>query len=386
MQATGLITEYNPFHNGHLYHAKVARKLSGCDCVIAVMSGNFTQRGEVALVDKWSRATMALQSGAVDLIVELPPQWSVQSADYFAKGGVQLLSSLQCSSIVFGTDVKERVDYETFGRFAVEQEEVINQKVRDFPQKSASFPEKMTSIYQALLPEFTLDFSSPNHILAMGYARENAKLAQPMKLQPIQRVGASFHDTLVNGKIASATAIRLALAESGDISKAVPPATLQLLQEATMVSWENLFPFLRYKLLSTSAEELHAIYQMSEGLEYRLKEKIEQAQNFEDFLAKIATKRYTAGRLKRLLCYCLWNATEEEIRLAQSKTSLHVLGMNEIGQRYLKEKKESMTLPVISKISKREETTKFMVRVDSIFQLANPKIKEQSRGRFPVKV
>ena len=119
MRSCGIVVEYNPFHNGHRYHAEKARELSGADVVVAVMSGNFLQRGEPAIIDKWARTKTALQNG-VDLVVELPFSWAVQSADYFARGSIKLLQALKCDALCFGTDSDSLFDYAEYGRFFIE--------------------------------------------------------------------------------------------------------------------------------------------------------------------------------------------------------------------------------------------------------------------------
>ncbi|MEG0373136.1 MAG: nucleotidyltransferase family protein, partial [Enterococcus sp.] len=124
LQSCGIVVEYNPFHNGHKYHAQKARELSGADVVVAVMSGNFLQRGEPAITDKWSRAEAALKNG-VDLVVELPFAWAVQSADYFAKGSIKLLQALNCDALCFGTDNQATFDYADYGRFFMEEQTAI---------------------------------------------------------------------------------------------------------------------------------------------------------------------------------------------------------------------------------------------------------------------
>ena len=181
MKACGIIVEYNPFHNGHRYHAQQARQQSGAEVVIAIMSGNFLQRGEPALLDKWARAEEALQNG-VDLVIELPTAWSVQSADYFAKGGIKLLQALQCESLCFGTDSTSAIDYAAFGQFVQENQSLIDQTFHALTDKQLSYPQKMTAVFRQVYPESRFDFSSPNHILGMSYAKENATYPTPMTL------------------------------------------------------------------------------------------------------------------------------------------------------------------------------------------------------------
>lgn len=382
MKAVSIIAEYNPFHNGHKYLIEEAKKQTNAEVVIVIMSGNFLQRGEPAMIDKWSRAESAVKNGA-DLVIELPPAYSVQSADYFAIGGVKFAQALGSDFLAFGTDVKRTVDYEAFGQYILENERAINQLFQE-NAKEKSYAQKMSESLHQLLPDFPLDFSSPNHILAMSYAKANARYEMPMKLTAIKRIQTDYHSQEIKGTIASATAIRKAVLERKTFEATVPSQVYQQLQSNPLITWENYWELLKYKLLSSSIEELQGIYQMSEGLEYRLKEKVGTAESFQMFLKEIQTKRYTQVRLQRLLSYCLWNVSQEEIEDSWLNSSIHLLAMTKNGRAYLKQKKEQMNLPIVSKIGRDERTTKLMRKTDKIYQLGNIGMKEQVYGKYPI--
>lgn len=387
MKSCGIIVEYNPFHNGHKYHAKMAKKISSADVVIAVMSGNFLQRGEPAIMDKWSRAEEALKNG-VDLVIELPFAWSVQSADYFARGGIKLLQAIGCDSLCFGTDAKQSVNYAEFGDFVVKNQEKINTLYQKTASKKMNYPQKMTEIFRELYPEMMIGSTSPNHILGMSYAKENARYRQPMQLFPLKREQAGYHDTLIKGTVSSATAIRKALIneEWSEIKAVVPKQTYRDLQQKTLLTWDNYWPLLQYTLLSQSVKELSQIYQMKEGIEFRLKEASIQATDFIDFINKVKTKRYTWTRLQRLATYVLNQVKQVEIEQAWNESYLHVLGFTEQGQRYLKEHKQKISLPVISRVSKEtNQQLALSIRSDQIYCLGNHQLSEQNYGRFPIR-
>lgn len=388
MKSCGIIVEYNPFHNGHQYHAQKARELSGADVVIAVMSGNFLQRGEPAIMDKWTRTTEALHHG-VDLVIELPFAHAVQSADYFAKGGIKLLQAMQCDSICFGTDNQAEISYETFGDFVNTHQAEINQAYQKIKNNGMSYPQQMTEVFRKLHPETSLDFSSPNHILGLSYAKENAKYQNPMIMYPLKREQAGYHDLEVYKDFASATAIRKAVF-SGELTKiklVLPEQVLMDLETKPKVAWESYWPWLKYKLISSTVEELQDIYQMKEGIEYRLKEAAKKAESFSVFMELAKTKRYTWTRLQRLATYILMNVSQQEIAAAWSNSYLHVLGFNEKGQNFLNEKKKTFELPVITKISKSaNDQLSLDIRANQIYQLGDKKIAEQSFGRFPLRI
>lgn len=380
MKVCGIIVEYNPFHNGHRYHAEMARKQTGADIVVAVMSGNFLQRGEPAVIDKWSRAKSALHNG-VDLVVELPIEWSVQSADYFAKGAVRILQLLGCDYLCFGTEEHAAFDYGSFGEFVRQNPTKIQQEMQRISDPAMSYPQKMTNIFRKLYPEIALDFSSPNHILGLSYAKENASYQNSMELVPITRKTAGYHDEeLTDQSIASATAIRKALADDRSTDSFVPETTAKFLKEGPIQTWENYWSFLRYQLVSSNLTDLKNIYQMSEGLEVRMQAAAKKATSFHEFVTLVKTKRYTWTRIQRLACYILLNIQNEELRQQQTYHYIHLLGYTKAGQAFLKEKKG---LPMLSKIGKKEaKLAHLIIRSDQIYQLGG-KIPEQNFGRRP---
>ncbi len=380
MKACGIIVEYNPFHNGHRYHAAMARKQTGADLVIAVMSGNFLQRGEPAILDKWARTKSALSNG-IDLVIELPVEWSVQSADYFAKGAVQLLQKIGCEYLCFGTEEEHIFDYQAFGSFVQKNQKKIDQAFLQLEDQTMSYPQKMTEVFNQLYPDMNLDFSSPNHILGLSYAKENARFDHPMQLIPITRKNARYHDQeLPKQTIASATAIRKAFLEKKAIDEYVPAETAAFFRSSSTQTWEIYWPLLRYRLLSTETKELRAIYQMTEGIEVRLVKAAKEATTFAEFIELVKTKRYTWTRLQRLACYTLLNLTADEIAQQQTHLYLHVLGATKIGRQFLKEKKSH---DVFAKIGKKEANiARLLVRSDQIYQLACG-VLEQNFGRRP---
>lgn len=385
MRACGVIVEYNPFHNGHRYHVKQARQQSGSDVIIAVMSGNFLQRGEPAIIDKWQRAKAALANG-VDLVVELPIEWSLQPADYFAKGSVAILQALGCVSLCFGTDNHSTFDYQNYGEIMIVEEERINALFQSLKNDNQTYAEKMQRVMAQLFPEWVTKTVQPNHILGLSYSRENAKYEHPMNLFPINRISQGYHSQSLETTIASATAIRQGLAKKQAISHTVPQETLDGLA-SYHVFWESFWPLLKYELLVRSLSDLKKIYQMSEGLEHRLKKSAKIANSFDEFLAQIKSKRYTQTRLQRLCCYVLLGITVEIMDNAWEHPSIQVLGFTEQGKEYLRQAKERCPLPILSKIGKKEEQQfGLKIRADQIYMLANSKIQEQNFGRYPIQI
>ena len=385
MKAVGLIVEYNPFHNGHLYHVLQSKKQNDADVVIAVMSGSFLQRGEPAIVNKWSRAAMALHNG-VDLVIELPYIYSTQHAKYFASGAVSLLEAMKCDSFCFGSEKGSISTFVQLYEIMSQHEEALNEQVHQYCKQGNSYPRAFSLALQSLeiQTENEIDLSMPNNILGFQYVR--ATLANNYQIKPslINRVAAQYHDAaLPEGHIASATSIRKALLdhayEGAPVHSFMPDYSLnELTQYAAknnlLHSWEHYWPLLQYTLISHSAQQLEAIYEVEEGIQYRLKEAALSSKSFEQFMAKVKTKRYTYTRIQRICVHILNNVSKEQMnRLMQQPSYLRILGFTENGRQYLSEKKKQIELPIISKPgSFNDEGLSLDIHASSIHSLALP--------------
>lgn len=362
MTVTGIIAEFNPFHNGHKYLLEQAEGLK-----IVAMSGNFVQRGEPAIVDKWTRAQMALENGA-DLVVELPFLVAVQSADHFAKGAVEILSRLGINQLTFGTE--EVLDYQAIATVYSEQAEEMEAFLRSLPE-DLSYPQKTQKMWETFAGvEFTGD--TPNHILGLAYAKACAGKA--IVLKPIQRQGAGYHSEEKEVAYASATSLRLHKEDQDFVDKFMPNS--QLFQSAPQVTWEDYYQLLNYQILTHP--DLTQIFQVNEELANRIKDAIRSASSVEDLVNQVATKRYTKARVRRILTYILVGAREEIL-----PTAIHVLGFTEKGQAYLKSLKGQVN--VVTRIGK-ESWDALSQQADQVYQLGHPQLPEQIWGRVPVRV
>ena len=362
MTITGIIAEFNPFHNGHKYLLDQAEGLK-----IVAMSGNFMQRGEPAIVDKWTRAQMALENGA-DLVVELPFFVSVQAADFFGQGAVDILARLGIDTLVFGTE--KVLDYQKIADLYAERGDEMANFVNNLPD-SLSYPQTT----QARWKEFAgLDFSvdTPNHVLALAYAK--AVAGRNISLYPIQRQGAGYHSVDKNVDFASAAALRQHQRDQDFLDRFMP--SVALFENASKVNWKDYYPLLRYQILSNP--DLTAIYQVNQEMAVRIKEAIKTSQTLEELVESVATKRYTKARVRRLLTYILVQARESELPEA-----IHVLGFTEKGRQHLKTLKEQVNL--VSRIGK-EPWDAMTQKADQIYQLGYPSIAEQNFGRVPIKI
>lgn len=336
-----MVVEYNPFHNGHLYFLSQAKKQANADVSVAVMSGNFTQRGEPALVDKWTRAKAALQSG-IDLVVELPVFYAVQPAHRFAAGALQILADLQVSQLAFGA---EHPDWD-FAQL-VKAEKRFNQA--EFAQYNATYATQFNEQLEALTGH---ELRDPNDILAFAYTKAAMQQGYHFALHPLQRRGSNYHDQSIHGQIASASAIRNAVKNRQDIAEAVPAAMARQLAGIEQVpDWSLLYPLLRNQLIQLPVRDLQQIYQMAEGLEHRMKSAAEQALDFMHFIKLIKTKRYTYAHLLRVCLYTTLLFTEEEVAAHSRRPYIHILGFTPQGREYLHEVKKQTALPMFTKVS-----------------------------------
>ena len=362
MTVTGIIAEFSPFHNGHKYLLEQAKGLK-----VVAMSGNFMQRGEPAIVDKWIRAQMALENGA-DLVIELPFLVSVQAADFFGQGSIDILARLGIDTLVFGTE--EVLDYQKIADLYSERGQEMEFFMENLPD-SLSYPQKT----QAMWKEFAgLDFSgdTPNHVLALAYAK--AVAGRNISLYPIQRQGAGYHSVDKDVDFASATALRQHQTDSDFLERFMP--SVAFFENASKVSWEDYFSLLRYQILSNP--DLTNIYQVNQEMAVRIKDAIKTAKSVDELVEVVATKRYTKARVRRLLTYILVQARESDL-----PEGIHVLGFTEKGRQHLKSLKEQVHL--VSRIGK-EPWDEMTQKADQIYQQGHPSIAEQNFGRAPIRI
>lgn len=365
MKAAGIVVEYNPFHNGHEYHLRQSKEKSGADVLVAVMSGYFLQRGEPALVSKWTRTKMALQAGA-DLVIELPYAFSTQKAETFANGAISILDGVGVSEVCFGSEAGTIDSFHTLVSFMEEQQSTFKKEIKHFLAEGNSYPKASALAFNELTAnQDILDLSQPNNILGFHYIKAIHEQKSSMKASTIQRKSANYHDeTFADHTYASATSIRKSIiGESIDpstVRSVVPSYTLEHLmnyyeKNQVLHHWELYFPLLKYKLLTTSAEQLQHIYEAEEGLEFRLLNYIKEAETFLSFMNKIKTKRYTWNRLQRLCLHILTNTTKtemEQIPTGEKAPYIRLLGMSDEGQAYLRKIKKHVPIPLVTTLTR----------------------------------
>ncbi|MCU9612216.1 nucleotidyltransferase [Caldibacillus lycopersici] len=401
MISSGIVVEYNPFHNGHAHHLFETKKRTNADCIIAVMCGNFLQRGEPALVSKYSRAKMALEAG-VDLIVELPYAFATQKAEVFATGAVQILSALDCNYLCFGSESGNIELFNSTLQFMKEHQSDFDFFVQQFMKQGYSYPKATALAFHELQTnEAIVDLAQPNNILGYHYMKAIHDCQSKMIALTIERKNAGYHDQMLsNTSISSATSIRKSLfdkqATLEEIRSSIPITTyLELVafqnDYETFIRWENYWQYLKYRLLQSEPAELREIYEMEEGLEYRMQSNARQASSFQEFMEKTKTKRYTWTRLQRVCTHILTNSKKAEMKKrSKGAEYIRLLGLSQKGRKYLKEKKELISLPVVSKLSAvNEETIRLDVKASHVYSFGYPapigqKLIEQEYSQPPI--
>lgn len=390
MKATGLIVEYNPFHNGHLLHLNEAKKQTGAEVIIAVMSGSFLQRGEPALLPKWERAKMAVDAG-VDLVVELPFHLATQQAAIFANGAVEILAALGVSSIFFGSENGDAKSFSKAASVMSGQSDAFKTAIRRYlDDKTHSYATAWNLAIRELAPDLALDLTQPNNILGFHYTLAAINQQVPITMATMKRQNAAYHDhSPSHQSIASATAIRHMLLKDdlAAVSQYVPETTFHILQNYqqthNFASWHHFWPLLKYQLITASTEQLQQIRGITEGIENRLQKAALHADNFEDFLAQTVTKRYSKSRIQRTALQILMQQQQTEV---PSQNYIRILGMSATGQRYLNHIKKEIPLPLVSTMSKANPALiQNDIRATQLYSLA-PTLSDQVQRDFQTSI
>lgn len=366
MKATGIIVEYNPLHNGHLHHIEETRRLSQCDVLICVMSGNFTQRGEPAMVDKFTRTKMALEN-KVDLVIELPFVFSVQSADIFSYTSVSILNLLGVEDIYFGSESGDIKKLETLADILEDRE--YNDLVKKYLKEGNSYPTASDKAMKLMHP--SVDYDLPNNILGIQYIQAVKKLDSHIQLHTIPRQSTGYYtEETKNTNIQSATTIRKLLLNNKPIKDYVPMSVFDLLQNRKVVTLNDFTEQLKYILSSYTKEDLIQLFNITEGIENRILS-IDHFNSVDDLINQLLTRRYTNSKIRRVLIHILCN-TKKSLLESFDIPYIRVLGMNDAGKGYLNQIKKDCKVPIITKISKeRHPILNHELTVSKVYSLVS---------------
>lgn len=377
MKVSGIICEYNPFHNGHLYHIRETRK-NGATHIVAVMSGSFVQRGDTAVMDKLERARLAVRSGA-DLVIELPVQYCLSSAENFASGAVYLLNALGAvDELSFGSECgdtqKLRKAMETVGVTAMSHAD----EIKGIMEKGYTYPRALSSVVNGIDPEAASIISEPNNLLAIEYLRALKRFGSSIEPFTVKRVSAEHDSGRTENGFASASYIRERIEKRANVNEFTTSewaaAISAAISKGEIASLSRLERVILYKLRSSSVEEISQIYDVGQGLEHRIYG-ARMAGSLDELLFTVKTKRYTMARIRRIMLALLIGITKEDMKNLPPYG--RILAFNERGREILARAKDLTKIPFASSIAKlsqlgsrAERFVELEIRASDIYGLA----------------
>ena len=332
MIKVGVIAEYNPFHNGHLYHLKKVKELYPDSYLILVLIGNFTQRGDVSTINKWDKTKLALDFG-YDLVVELPYNLATSSANIYAKGAIDILNYLKCDALVFGSE-SNNIDMFKEVVNITNKNKTYDIKIKEYLKEGYNYP-KACSLSLKEISNIIID--KPNDVLGVEYVRNIINTKSTITPVSIKRTDDYHND------ITSATYIRKNLSNKKLIKKVLPKESLKLINN---ISLNDYFNYIKYEIISN--DNLINILDVDEGILNKLKKEIYSVSTIDELILKVKSKRYSYNRIKRMFLHILTNTKKD---YDTNINYIRVLGLNNNGKKILKEAKNN-NIPIITKYKK----------------------------------
>lgn len=376
MKIIGLIAEYNPFHNGHLYQINKIKEMYPDSVIIAVVSSSFTQRGDISILNKWDKTRIALDN-SIDIVIELPFVFATQSSDIFAKGAITLLEKMHIDTLVFGTE-SDSIDWlKEVADLQLNNKE-YDIKVKNYLDTGLNYP---TATNKAIEDLTGYKVDSPNDLLALAYIKQIIKDRKDIEIINIKRTIA-YHTTETEDNISSASNIRTKYLNNENIASLIPYSIANLYK----ISMNNLFPYLKYKII-TEEHTLSNYQTVDEGIEGRIIKYIDESNTYEELIQNIKTKRYTYNKISRMLLHILTNFTKEE---ANNITIdyIRLLGFTNNGKEYLNKIKKQIPIPIITGYKKNiSKILDIELRITKIYSLVTSKdlLKEEYRNKPIIK-
>ncbi len=382
MKIAAIISEYNPFHKGHEYQIQETRSRGGATHIIAIMSGNFVQRGYPALIDKYRRAEMALLGG-VDLVLELPTVYALSSAEHFAMGAIRILNALHGVSLLsFGTEQGNLESLTKVAHLLAEESEEFKTYLKDHLAKGLSFPQARNLAIMNVFPTMDLAFlNQPNNILALEYLKALIKTNSAMEPFTLKRKDSGYHSQRRQvGEFASASAIRHGILNHEDITSFIPNKLISSFQELIQqpydfVTAEDFHDLLLYRLMAED-KSLKNILDASEGLDQRIYQRLDvlKHQGLNAFIDHVKTKRYSHTRISRILMQFLLSFHEEDMAslLKSTPPSVKILALNEKGREIIAFLRKNQDITLQHNFKKNlDDFQKIDAKVSKIYGLKN---------------
>lgn len=368
MKVNGIIAEYNPFHNGHKYHLEQVREKTGADYNVVVLSSNFTQRGEPALLDKFVRARMALENGA-DLVLELPIFCSCASAEYFARGGVSILHQLGVvDHLCFGSECGDENLLREFAKILLEEPDAYVNDLRSGLAAGHSYPaarNRALAVYDPSLAKYEDVLSSPNNILGIEYIKALLKYQSTITPVTILRAGAAYHDRLFGAEFCSALALRQAILSGQDLAplaSQIPASAYAILRkslrETPPITIGDYSHMLLYKLLMEQDNGYDQFVDVTPDLSDRIKKNLRNYEGYQAFCDILKSKNMTYARISRCLLHVLLDAKKEDMLSLGENGHVpyaRVLGFRKDAKPLLTKIKKESSIPLITKLADARE-------------------------------
>ena len=359
MHKIGIICEYNPLHNGHLYQIKKIKETYKDSLIIVCLSSCFMQRGEASILNKWDKTRLAIESG-VDLVLELPFAFATQYQDIFAKGALTILNHLKIDTLVFGSECD---DVELLKNLASVQlkDESYNYLVKRYLDLGLNYP---TSLSKALFDISGVKLDKPNDLLALAYIKEIIKNNYDIKPFSIRRTS-DYHNSNLDSDIVSASTIRKLLKDGVNVNNYLPYNIYDYLSE---IDEDKYFALLKYQIIN-NIDCLDKFQTVDEGIENRIIKYINMVNSKEELILKVKSKRYTYNKINRMFTHILTNFTKEDAKDLEIEY-LRVLGFNTRGKNYLNKIKKEIGIPIINKyIPNMYKSLDIEFRVSLIYSL-----------------
>ncbi len=342
MKVIGIVTEYNPFHNGHLYQINKIKEMFPDSLIIIAMSSHYTQRGEISIMNKWNKTQLALQN-KVDIVLEIPFVFTNQSADTFAYAALKLLSKMKIDALVFGSESANKDKLYKASIVQINNKD-FDEKVKSYMMKGENYP---TSLYKATLDLTAIDIKGSNDILAISYIKEIIKNNYKIDILPIKRTN-EFKSLEEENSILSAYAIRERIKNNKEVNRFAPYDLNKYIEN---INYDKLFNILKYKIVSEK-NELTKYNLVDEGIEKRLYESALKSNNLSELIENTKTKRFTYNRINRILINIFTNSTKEKLSSFKVLEYIRVLGLSKNGQDYLNKIKKYIDLPLYTKFER----------------------------------
>lgn len=372
----GIVVEYNPFHNGHLYQINKIKELYKDSLIIVCMSSSFTQRGELSILNKWDKTNIALNHD-VDIVIELPYIYSTESSDIFAKYAIKLLNQLKIDTLIFGSERDNIDDIINNAKIQLYNKD-FDIKVKEYLDNGINYP---TALNNALKDLNGSIINTPNDLLALSYIKEVLNNNYNIEIKSIKRTN-DYHDIESTEDIVSASNIRNKLLNNIDIKDNVPNDVYKLLKGKNLDN--KYFEYLKYKVLSE--DNLDKYLDVDEGLNTRIKSVINKSNTLEELIQNIKTKRYTYNKISRMLNHILCSLTKEEIKSIKDLEYIRILGFSNKGQNYLNSIKKNIDLPILNKYdTNKYKTLDIEKRVTDIYSIIYEDINELEIKNKPIK-